>query len=174
MGAVFEAAWAYVQAGLSVVPVRGDGSKAPAVAWKKYQKERPTKGVLESWFADDRLGVAIVCGSVSGGLEVIDFDDAELFEPWAAEVRRRAPGLLDLLPVVRTPSGGMHVYYRTKCPSGNLKLASGEDQKTRVETRGEGGYVLAPGSPRECHPLDAVYAHVGGPGLTHIPLIDGQ
>jgi hypothetical protein len=76
---------------------------------------------------------------------------------------------LDGCPIARTPSGGYHVYLRSVEPPGrNTKLAVSA-QPVRagshllVETRGEGGYVVAPGSPVECHRTRRPYAwHLAG------------
>src|SRR5262249_38412570 len=83
--------------------------------------------------------------------------------------------LLHRLPRVRTP-GGWHVYYRCRVIEGNQKLATvspeeaqrlrGDRGKTTIiETRGEGGYVLAPGCPARCHPDRGTYRRVEGPPL---------
>ena len=52
----------------------------------------------------------------------------------------------------------------------NQKLAESRDKKTLIETRGEGGYVVAPGSPLACHPLKQPYQLIRG-DLTQIPTI---
>jgi putative DNA primase/helicase len=172
MGSVLDCARRYVAAGLSVIPVRADGSKRPALAsWKEFQERPAADGVLKAWFADDLRGIAIICGRVSGGLEVLDFETADAFAQWSVLIERQLPGLLARLPQVRTPSGGMHVYYRSGGPKGNAKLARAEAGKTVVETRGEGGYVLAPGCPPACHPTGGLYEHVAGPCLTAVPTL---
>src|SRR5262249_30399554 len=77
-------------------------------------------------------------------------------------------------PVVYTPTNGRHVYYRCATIAGNQKLAQHPDAngrpKTDVETRGEGGYVLAPSCPLACHPLGKPYVLLDG-DLADIPLI---
>ena len=97
------------------------------------------------------LGIAVVGGKVSGGLEIIDFDEPELFEPWQSLVEEANADLLDNLPIVLTPSGGYHCFYRCREIEGNQKLAQrkGENDhpEVMIETRGEGGYVLIPGCP---------------------------
>jgi hypothetical protein len=175
MPTTLELARSYVAAGLSVIPVRADGTKAPALAsWKDYQSRPPTDAELERWFTPRgsfASGVAVVCGAVSGNLEVLDFDDADTFRAWAAVVDLQCPGLLDRLPQVETPGGGRHVYYRVpgRVP-GNQKLARSRDGSVLVETRGEGGYVLAPGCPPACHPSGRTYRHVRGLPLTAVPV----
>jgi len=119
---------------------------------------------------------------VSGGSEVIDFDRGGLFAPWRALVEAEAPGLVRRLTVVRTPRepDGYHVYYRCPEAAGNTKLAqepyddpaSGKRKlRDLIETRGEGGYTLAPGCPPDCHETGRPYLHHGGPPLTDLPVI---
>ena len=82
--------------------------------------------------------------------------------------------------MVRTPSGGRHVYYRCDEVEGNQKLAQrlirgggengGDKLKALIETRGSGGYVLIPGCPVECHPVRRAYEFIQG-DLTSIPRI---
>jgi len=197
---VLEVAQAYVAAGLSVIPVKPDGSKAPAwdllpreedpqlgrtrPVWKPFQRRLPTAQELEAWFAPGRCGIAVVCGAVSGNLEVIDFESVELFDRWEASLRQTGSPLLGALPVVETPRPGRHVYYRLPLPpAGSRKLArrqpTAQERADRprllsvvlIETKGEAGYVLAPGSPAACHPSGQLYRHLGGPPLTAIPLL---
>jgi putative DNA primase/helicase len=174
--------WArrYVADNISVIPIKPDGSKGPALpAWKVYQTRLPTADELQRWFADDRYGIAILAGRVSGNLEIIDFDDLVTFLKWA-KIR---PDLAHLLPQVATPSGGRHVFYRLPFPPGrNCKLAERhfidpltgkKRRKVLIETRGEGGYVVAPGSPCACHVTLRPYQFVPDRALPPIPLLQG-
>lgn len=160
-----EYAESLVASGLSIIPIRPDGSKAPAISsWKPYQEQKATSAELEQWYGNGfNNGVAVLCGEVSGSLEVMDFDDADTFKPWAEAVKQEVGGseLLKKLVIVKSPRG-WHVYYR--CPGhiqGNQKLAQRQDGDGKVhvliETRGSGGYVLAPGSPAACHPSGKLY-----------------
>jgi hypothetical protein len=153
------AARRYRSLGLSVIPIRPDGRKAPALdSWKEFQRRLPTERELVEWFdRDSPPGVAVVCGRVSGGLEVLDFETDASYREWAALVEGEAPGLLASLPRARTPRGGRHVYVRTPNPGPNRKLARDEGGATLVEVRGQGGYVLAPGCPAVCHPGGGLY-----------------
>ena len=81
------------------------------------------------------------------------------------------------MPAVRSPNGA-HLYYR--CPGlidGNKKLAQhqGDDGKlhTLIETRGEGGYIVAPGSPPSCHPTGKEYLLEYG-SLSSVPIISAD
>lgn len=178
MTPVLDAARAYLAAGYCVIPVRPDGTKAPAIAsWKHYQKRLPTDDELVQWFTSGRNGIAIICGQVSGGLEVLDFDDEAAYLEWGRMMAARHPDLLATLPQIKTPSGGAHVYCRdgSRTVPGNRKLAKGKTPgKASAETRGEGGYVLAPGSPPTCHPTGGLYVHLSGPQITEAEQNDGS
>jgi Bifunctional DNA primase/polymerase, N-terminal len=177
--------------GLSTIPVRADGSKEPALcSWKEYQGRLPTKDELTKWFSGrSQLGIAVIGGSVSGNLEIIDIDSPPLIAEWLNLVEGQAPGLLTGLPQVKTPSGGLHVFYRCEKIAGNTKLAERKVQeskgargareregqwfkfKTTIETRGEGGYVITAGSSPDCHPSGKPYVLLNGdlkaiPGIT--------
>jgi hypothetical protein len=163
-----------VTAGLSVIPIRPDSTKRPALdAWRPYQQARPDAATLASWFHHGE-GLAVIGGAVSGQLEILDFDAPELFTPWCALVEEHCPGLVARLPLVQTPSDGRHVYYRCKIITGNLRLARrvevDETPETVIETRGEGGYAVAPPSPPTCHPLQRPYIMLHG-NLAAIPMI---
>lgn len=165
--------------GVSVIPIKTDGTKRPrVVAWKPFQSRIADRGELASMFRG-RRGVAVICGQVSGGLEAIDFDDFDTFEQFVPEIELVAPGLLDRLTQVKTPRPGRRLVYRCSIIAGNQTLANvpgvdGEGRtkpKTIIETRGEGGYILAPGCPPECHPSGRTYEHVSGPPLSEAPTI---
>lgn len=156
------------RAGLSVIPIREDGSKAPdLLEWKPYSEAPPAMREVSDWFANRRTGLALVCGRASEGLEMLEFegravdegvlDDfltlvkkAELSEVW----ERITEGYVE-----ESPSGGLHYYFRVPEPAGSQvlarrpsteeELAEKPKQKSQVliETRGQGGYVVvAPSS----------------------------
>ena len=162
---------------VSVVPIRPDGSKAPLVAWHRYQRMRATAAEFAEWVRQLRgtdAGVAIVAGKASGNAEDLDFDDASLVDPWEAMVEQVEPGLVRRLVAVQTPRPGMSFWYRCTSIQGNQKLAQGLNvdgkPKTLIETRGLGGYALIPPSPPACHELHKPYVLIRG-DLTQIPEI---
>jgi hypothetical protein len=82
--------------------------------------------------------------------------------------------------MVRTPRPGLHVYFRCEEIDGSQKLAqiavtdpeTGKVvPKTILETKGEGGYVLAPGCPPACHPTSRCYGFANDRNETIIPVI---
>lgn len=164
--------WArrYVAAGLSVIPILPNGAKAPALGVGEpqiYHKRLPTSEELERWFHPlSKLGLAIVGGEVSGNFVALDFETLDAWERWTDRVTAAGQGAyLATLPIVQTPRGGRHVYCRLSDGwVGSRKLAwKGRKKgsiKTLIETKGEGGYVLAPGCPAECHPDGKLYTFV--------------
>jgi hypothetical protein len=175
---LLELATKYAGSGLSVIPIKADGSKAPAISeWTSYQREIAGPDELQRMFSNG-CGIAIVCGRVSGNLEVIDFDE-DGFPKQFSEVVRAAgrQELLERLPIVKTPHGA-HLFLRCDGSiGGNQKLAQILDSqqriKTAIETRGEGGYVVTVGSPAACHPSGKPYKMVRG-DLAAIPSITAE
>jgi hypothetical protein len=172
----------YVAAGLSVLPIRR-GTKEPASellprvydedqgktrpSWRMYQERQPNDWELKSWFGKTDAGIAIVCGQVSGGLVVIDFELPDWYEQWRETVLVVLDkDALEGLPIVATGKG-RHVYFRMDDPVSNRKLAT-SNREVIAETRGQGGYVLAPPS---LHPSGTFYELLSG-DLGDIPLLD--
>jgi hypothetical protein len=132
---VLDAALLARRCGLCVVPPREDGSKAPMAPsgrWKQFQRERSTEDEIRRWYAQGRTGLGIVCGEVSGRLELLEFEGRAVAEGLGHDFNTLADqtGLRDLVDRIkhgygeRTPSGGHHILYR--CPEGvegSLKLA---------------------------------------------------
>jgi len=169
----------YVKSTLSAVPIKADGSKSPVGSWKKFQEHLPSPYDIKQSFKGN-VGIAILGGKVSGNLEIIDFDHPDLADPWISRVEENVAGLTAKLTRIKTPRGGAHFYYRCPEIEGNQKLAqeptvdstTGKPgAKVLIETRGEGGYVLAPGCPAACHPTGKIYEYVSGPELTKIQTI---
>ena len=72
--AVRQAALEAHSAGCSLIPIRDDTTKRPDLpGWKAYQEHRATGQQVETWFAPSsgRIGLGIVAGRVSGGIECL-------------------------------------------------------------------------------------------------------
>jgi putative DNA primase/helicase len=169
-----EAALAWHQAGASVVRAAIDGTKRPDGAWKQYQTKRPTEDTVRTWFEDGHPGMGIILGSVSGGLEMLEFEGRAVAEQRHEEFDEiaEASGLGELWQRIKdgycelTPSGGYHLIYRVtggsvlpntklaRRPSTEeeLKATPGARVQVLVETRGEGGFVVTAPSHGPVHP----------------------
>lgn len=170
-------------------------NKRYAPSWRPFQAALATVEDLEKWFlcyseyTNCQPGIGIVGGKISGELEILDFDQIKLFDAWVQGVEQKAPGLWPRLVRVRTPRPGMHVYFRSKYSGATMHLAmipdideSGAevlDRKTNlpklraiIDKKGEGGYCIAPPSPRFCHPQMTEYLmDPQSPGLDQLPTI---
>ncbi|PUZ21780.1 hypothetical protein DCC81_24645 [Chitinophaga parva] len=159
MSNLLAAAKKYITLGFSVIAT--DANKRSIFKWTHYQKEKITQDALATMFASHKTaGIAIICGAISGNLEVVDVDckydlSGRLFEEFMQAIVDALPDLAHRLVIATTKSGGYHIMYRCSALQGNLKLArrGATDEeliqephdKVRVliETRGEGGYVIA-------------------------------
>jgi len=142
----------YLKAQLSVIPTKED--KLPALpSWKPYQSKRIAEDEVEALFSGANVkGLAIICGAISGGLEVIDVDTkhdttGSLWDELRGLIEDNLPELYSRLVIAQTKSGGYHIYYRCSSIAGNLKLSTKLNREVLIETRGEGGYVVAPPTP---------------------------
>jgi P4 family phage/plasmid primase-like protien len=170
MTSIRRQALSWIEAGISVVPIKPDGTKGPSVRWRDYQDTRMTPDEVDLHFTSG-MGIAVICGEISGGLEVLDFDLPKagtwtghcFFDDWVEGLDVDLYDLVRQMPKVRTPGGGVHLYYRCPDLDGNRKLAVVVERdvippkQTVIETRSEGGYVLAPGCPPACHPSGKTY-----------------
>lgn len=149
----------YVERGLSPIPIRTDGSKRPVYdGWNTYGKRCATEEELAGWFGNGKIvGVGIACGPASGNLIVLDIESTPAWEAWRACLDASTTDFLDLCPIVITPRGGRHVWCRVPEPIHGTKLAQHADKSVKIETRGCGHQVLAPGCPANCHPSGKIY-----------------
>lgn len=134
-------------AGLCVIPIRADGEKAPSLKWTPYKVNRSTPEEHDRWFRPGRdAGIAVVYGSVSGAVELLEFEGLAIREGLLDEVTEimQASGLGDIWAAIQSgwatesPSGGIH--YRVRLDGApvppNTKLAvrlAREDEYTPEE-----------------------------------------
>jgi len=169
----------YLSYQLSILPTN-DIKKPALKSWTPYKTDRMKKEEVETFFNGYSVkGIGIICGAISGGLEVIDVDTKydlrrTLWSDLKALLEDNLPDTYNKLVIAQTKSGGYHIYYKCSSIAGNLKLANRptveaeklvkyneeiangsteaqasenkDNDKVRVlvETRGEGGYVIAP------------------------------
>ncbi|WP_189282035.1 bifunctional DNA primase/polymerase [Streptomyces atratus] len=150
-------------------------------------------GLIERWWTDSpSAGVGVACGPA--GLVVIDVDAHQVSVPDRGHLLPGIPipeqvqldGLasgfdtLALLAAyrgetspaedtntlrVRTPSGGLHVWYRNPHTSIRYRCSTGSARHTalawQVDVRADGGYIVAPGTrtPRGVYRAEGVARH---------------
>lgn len=183
---ILDAALAYCRAGLSVVPNTTDGDKRPDLpTWDEYKLRPATEAELRGWFGDKPRGIGLVCGRVSGGLELLDFDDEQAGDDWSSMMAEHYPDLLARLTRVRSPRPGLHVWYRVagmdvpgsctlaRRPATPEELRDKPRLKNRklVETRGQGAQGVVPGGALAVHKTRRPYVHVGGPGFDALAVV---
>lgn len=179
------AALAWVDAGCSVIPIKDDGSKAPRGPWKAAQAARAARDVVTGWLSGPG-GLGVVCGAVSGHLEMLELEGRAVAEGYGEKLRQacRDNGVEDVLDVVmrgcrgKSPSGGYHFWYRVSDgpARGNTKLArrpGGAGVEVLIETRGEGGFAVVPPSNGTTHASGLPWVlDEGGPAT--IPTITAE
>ena len=168
--AQYEVGRDYVLSGISVIPLRLDGSKAPATrSWNQYRTRFAFSSELCEWFTRP-AGIGLVCGVQSGGLEALDFDERadEIFWAWVEQV---PPDLFSRLCVVETGGLGYHVIYRCGIVGRNTKIAMTAAGGVLIESRGEGGYIVGSGSDHAVHASGRPYVQVRGVPLPDVPAI---
>ncbi|MCP4358144.1 MAG: bifunctional DNA primase/polymerase [Chloroflexi bacterium] len=134
--------------------------------WKPYQQKIAAPVTIRYWFRDNYLNITVVCGQVSGGLVVFDFDHQAkaMFSLWRETVGRPLCRRL----VIARSGKGYHVYLRLKGkPVPTRKVAFNEDGELLIEVKAEGGLVQAPPS---LHPSGCRYRWLQGT-QAHIPLL---
>jgi hypothetical protein len=195
-GQLLDAALAFCEAGCSVVPAATDGSKAPAVKWQLYQSRRPDTAQLQACLGNGTYdGFGLVCGAVSGGLEMLEFEGraiaAKLHVKYAEALKDH--GLLGLWQRVingyteLTPGGGIHILYRVNGTArGNTKLAQrpataaeltarpDEKVKVLIETRGEGGFTIVAPSGGRTHPSGKSWQIAAGGPATIVTITEAE
>ncbi|MEC7819154.1 MAG: bifunctional DNA primase/polymerase [Pseudomonadota bacterium] len=118
------------------------GRKEPSGSWKGFQSARPTPAQVADW-EGELANVGIVTGRLSN-LLVIDVD--------SDEAQTLIDGMdLPATPTVRTAKG-RHYYFKHPATEVRNKVNL---QGVRLDLRGEGGYVVGPGSQ---HPDGAIYS----------------
>jgi len=117
----------------SVIPVNSD--KKPLIKWEEYQKRLASEVEVRKWWQTfPNANVGIVTGGVSK-LCVFDTDD-ESADRFFNELLPDQTAC----PVVVTPRGGKHYYFR--CPDDKISNKA-MIRSEHLDFRGNGGYVVA-------------------------------
>lgn len=133
--------------GFSIFPVYFR-SKLPALAsWEPFQTRLPTVEELAEWTGRNKSNVGVVTGAVSNVI-ALDCDSQEAFD---AVTRLGVP------PTPRVSTArGWHLYFRWP----GYPVANAAGLLPGVDVRGDGGYVVGPGS---VHPTGVIYEWATSP-----------
>jgi len=143
-------ALAYADRGWPVFPCQA-GHKTPATR-HGYRDATTDPEQIAAWFSrNPRWNVAIATGEP--GPDVLDVDEhGPAGNGYAAFARLSRAGLLDgAAAYVRTPSGGLHAYFRGSAQRNGLLPAH------HLDFRSRGGYVLAPPSQVDGNPYRLIH-----------------
>lgn len=123
--------------GISAIPLQG---KRPhfAIKWKRYQTELPELIILEDWVKQPLESYGIICGRVSQGIIVIDFDCPDLYMKFANQFKKLANTY-----TVKTKRG-YHIYLKTAFPVSSRHFDN-------CDIKGDGGYIVGAGSIVDGH-----------------------
>lgn len=125
--------------GFKVFPIVPNGKSPSIKGWQDWAETATLDKVINFGKANPLYNWGVYCGP--SGLLVVDIDTKK-DRPGKASLQAlmaqhgELPGTLTIV----TPSGGLHLYFKGSGKSSTGTLGEG------LDTRGEGGYVVAPGS----------------------------
>ena len=158
--------------GCKVFPCQ-PGTKDPATpnGWKDASSD--AEQIAEWNRINPDFNWAVACGLSE--LFVFDIDPAGL-DWWAKLLERDAAvkSAVDAAFQVKTPKGGLHVYFRGHGPSTASRIADGIDTRGGFVRDGKlisGGYVILPGSKTRAGPgrVDGSYTALPGGVINALP-----
>jgi len=121
--------------GFSVIPLTG---KRPPKGfnYSKYQSQKPTTTDLTTWFAADEFtSYGVVCGAVSNGLFILDFDSDTAYQSFIFKFPQIAESY-----TVKTRRG-FHIYLRTTTTLHTRKIPGGDLLAQGSLVVGAGSYI---------------------------------
>lgn len=133
----------YRSMGLPIFPMKvfwdekeKKNQKRPVVKWQKYQTELPTENEIKDWIAKGYTAWGMATGELSR-IMVVDVDTDKL------EDAEKVLGVKLHSPMmVKTISGGTHIYYKWSEELRNTVRIEGSP----IDFRGDGGLVVIPPS----------------------------
>ncbi|WP_166789879.1 bifunctional DNA primase/polymerase [Cryobacterium sp. TMT1-2-2] len=137
-----DAALEFVRAGIPVFPCVPEG-KHPLTSAGFHDASLDVDQVQAWWTRWPAANIGMPTGSTSG-VDVVDIDVTKTDVGFAAFERASTAGLVDgELARVRTPSGGMHVYF---VAIADRPQRCWQAAAAHIDFRGDGGYVVVPPS----------------------------
>jgi hypothetical protein len=137
-----EAALIYARAGVPVFPC-WPGTKDPATSHGFYDATTDLEQVTYWWRRNPEANIAVRTGTVPGaerGVDVLDIDAHATGSGFPVLQVLRRSGLIDQWAhAVRSPSGGLHLYYPADPDRPQRTWSRG---RSHVDLRAGGGYIM--------------------------------
>lgn len=139
-----QGALAFADSGFPVFPCAA-GAKRPVVAGGFHSARSDPELIRRWWTATPSANIGMPTGTTSG-LVVVDVDVHGSVNGYDALDGAWRAGLLSgWEAAVRTPSGGLHLYFPA---DPNMEQRSWQSARAGIDFRGDGGYVIVPPSLR--------------------------
>lgn len=153
------AAMQYHSLGLSIIPCMGDSGKISCVKWAEYQDCLPTYRAITQWQKQfPAANIGLLTGPISN-LTVVDIDTGK------PEIIRKMIERFGDTPIkIKTPRGGMHLYYKFKNETCHTAIDG-----LPVDIRAAGGYVIAPPSINPQTKRTYSFVEGGLPKIQNLP-----
>lgn len=130
--------------GVPVFPVWSE-SKRPVTRHGFHDASTDAEQIEAWWSSTPEVSLAIPTGQASG-VVVVDIDVHGRVNGYDAAARTERAGLLSGWELmVRTPSGGRHLYYPV---IDDAEQRSWQSASSGIDFRGDGGYIIIPPSSR--------------------------
>lgn len=142
---MIETAREYLYEGFGAIPLNADKSPDLKPGHPYLYELMKDESVEKEFNTASKIGIA--CGEVSDGFECIDFDAhkgediSSIFNKYMNDDGASTIIELHNLPIIKTMSGGYHIYYRCDVIEGGRALAKWATNEGMIETRGHGQYV---------------------------------
>lgn len=153
---MLEQALKYAAAGIHVFPIKPRG-KTPITQHGCLDATDDPEQIAAWWTQTPDANIGIATGPASG-LLVVDLDGQEGHDAWVE--------LVDTHESIRTrvakTGSGLHLYFRSTLTVGNTAKRLGPG----IDTRGKGGYVVAPAS---IHPDGDPYRWLNDQPIAQLP-----
>lgn len=134
-------------------------SKRPLTPHGFHDATTNPRQISTWWNRHPSAILAIPTGRLSG-VDVVDVDVHGQVDGYLALNRAHAAGLIDGWEMaVRSPSGGLHLYFPVAQDSAPLRAVQRSWQAARagIDFRGDGGYIIVPPSSRTINGTHAAY-----------------
>lgn len=150
-------ALAGLKRGWSMMPIKREEGKVPAVRWKEYQTSAPDETLIKKWFGrEHKRNLGLITGKVSR-VFVADTDTQDALDYLISRGIPNGPYVQGSQPFKR------HYYFNL--PSFEVRNSASKIF-AGLDIRGEGGYVVLPPS---IHQNGSIYTWMTTPEESPIP-----